>query len=125
MREAYASEFAATIERAEKHIILAKHGQRLLELLDDSPVVPGDTRTSYGHGAQARQILNDAEDDLRDWQPEAPSFGTPVQSPRLKTEKEFNTGEPAVPTEEVAKTPEASGALGMTTSESSRSVDVA
>lgn len=122
MKEAYASEFAATIERAEKQIILARHGQRLLELLDDSPVVPGDSRTSYEHGAQARQILNDAEDDLRDWQPEVPSFSTPLQSPRLKTGKEFSSSEPVAANEDVAK---ASGALGTTTSESSRSVDVA
>ena len=43
---------------------------RLLKLLDDTPVVPGDVRPAYEGGAQARQILNDAEDDLRDWQPE-------------------------------------------------------
>lgn len=47
-----------------------------MELLDDSPVVPGDTRASYEHGAQARQILNDAEDDLRDWQPEAEQYSS-------------------------------------------------
>ncbi|KAI8418562.1 hypothetical protein FOFC_01131 [Fusarium oxysporum] len=80
LKEAYAAEFAATIERAEKQIILAKHGRRLLELLDDSPVVPGDTRVPYQHSSQARQILNDAEDDLRDWRPEAEGFSTPVQS---------------------------------------------
>lgn len=40
---------------------------RLLKLLDDTPVVPGDVRPAYEGGAQARQILNDAEDDLRDW----------------------------------------------------------
>ncbi|KAJ9142213.1 Sphingolipid long chain base-responsive protein LSP1 [Pleurostoma richardsiae] len=71
LKEAYEAEFAAIIERAEKQIILARHGRRLLRLLDDSPVVPGDTRPAYTHGAQARQILNDAEDDLRDWRPEA------------------------------------------------------
>ncbi|PTD12541.1 Sphingolipid long chain base-responsive protein LSP1 [Fusarium culmorum] len=80
LKEAYASEFAATIERAEKQIILAKHGRRLLDLLDDSPVVPGDTRGAYQHSSQARQILNDAEDDLRDWRPEPEGFSTPVQS---------------------------------------------
>jgi hypothetical protein len=43
---------------------------RLLKLLDDTPVVPGDIRPAYEGGAQARQILNDAEDDLRDWRPD-------------------------------------------------------
>ncbi|KAH9206449.1 Eisosome component PIL1-domain-containing protein [Leptodontidium sp. 2 PMI_412] len=70
MKEAYAAEFAATIERAEKQIILARHGRRLLNLLDDTSVIPGDVRPAYEHANQARQILNDAEDDLKDWQPE-------------------------------------------------------
>ncbi|ESZ99142.1 hypothetical protein SBOR_0463 [Sclerotinia borealis F-4128] len=68
IKEAYAAEFEATIERAEKQIILARHGRRLLNLLDDTPIVPGNTRPAFEHGEQARQILNDAEDDLRDWQ---------------------------------------------------------
>ena len=49
--------------------MLARHGRRLLNLLDDAPVVPGDTRSPFQHGAQARQVLNDAEDDLREWTP--------------------------------------------------------
>ena len=61
--------FAATIERAEKQILLARHGRRLLNLLDDTPVVPGDTRPAFEHTHQARQILNDAEEDLREWAP--------------------------------------------------------
>lgn len=70
LRETYNAEFAAIIERAEKQIILARHGQRLLKLLDDSPVVPGDSRPTYNGASQARQVLNDAEDDIRDWRPE-------------------------------------------------------
>ncbi|KAK4197875.1 putative sphingolipid long chain base-responsive protein [Triangularia verruculosa] len=69
LKEAYQAEFLATIERADKQIILARHGLRLLELLDDTPVVPGDVKPAYSHGGQARQILNDAEDDLREWRP--------------------------------------------------------
>ena len=49
--------------------MLARHGRRLLNLLDDTPVVPGDTRPAFEHGSQARQILNDAEEDLREWTP--------------------------------------------------------
>jgi len=70
LKEAYAAEFASTIERAEKQIMLARHGRRLLNLLDDTPVVPGDQRTPYPYSNEARQILNDAEDDLKDWQPD-------------------------------------------------------
>ena len=49
--------------------MLARHGRRLLNLLDDTPVVPGDTRPAFEHAAQARQVLNDAEEDLREWTP--------------------------------------------------------
>ncbi|KAK3310682.1 Eisosome component PIL1-domain-containing protein [Chaetomium strumarium] len=71
LREAYTVEFLATIERAEKQLILARHGLRLLQLLDDSPVVPGDVRPRWAHASQARQVLNDAEDDLREWRLDA------------------------------------------------------
>lgn len=69
LKEAYDIHFAATIERAEKQIILAKYGRRLLNCLDDTPVVPGDVRQPFEHGADARQILNDAEQELQGWQP--------------------------------------------------------
>ena len=47
--------------------MLARHGRRVLNLLDDTPVVPGDTRPVFEHAHQARQVLTDAEEDLRDW----------------------------------------------------------
>lgn len=67
LREAYTLELAATIELAEKQAMLARHGLRLLQLLDVTPSVPGESRPPYPHAGQARQILNDAEDDLREW----------------------------------------------------------
>lgn len=70
LKEAYDIHFAATIERAEKQIILAKHGRRLLNLLDDTPVVPGDVRQPFAHAHQARDVLNDAESELQGWQPQ-------------------------------------------------------
>lgn len=56
---------------------------RLLKLLDDTPVVPGDVRPAYEHGAQARQILNDAEDDLRDWRPDTEALEEASTSARV------------------------------------------
>ena len=69
MKEAYDLHFAATIERAEKQIILAKYGRRLVDLLDDTPVVPGDQRQEFSGSANARQVLSDAEQELQQWQP--------------------------------------------------------
>ncbi|KAK1973079.1 sphingolipid long chain base-responsive protein LSP1 [Colletotrichum sublineola] len=92
LKEAYEAEFAATIERAEKQIILAKHGRRLLQLLDDSPVVPGDMRPAYHHAQQARQILNDAEDDLRDWRPEDDDYAVDPSDSVSNTRRRQSVG---------------------------------
>lgn len=69
IKEAYDLHFAATIERAEKQVILAKYGRRLLNYLDDTPVVPGDVRQPFAHGNEARQVLTDAEQELQQWEP--------------------------------------------------------
>lgn len=37
--------------------------------------MPGDVRPPYAHASQARQILNDAEDDLREWRLDWPLPG--------------------------------------------------
>lgn len=42
-------------------------------------MLPGDVRPVFEHGNQARQILNDAEDDLREWQPELEEVGSSAQ----------------------------------------------
>ncbi|OJD32663.1 sphingolipid long chain base-responsive protein pil1 [Diplodia corticola] len=68
-KEAYDIHLAAVIERAEKQAMLAKHARRVLNLLDDSPIVPGETHPTYGSESAGRDILNDAEDELRAWQP--------------------------------------------------------
>ncbi|POS84690.1 hypothetical protein EPUL_005259 [Erysiphe pulchra] len=70
LKHAYMTEFASIIERAEKQIIIASHGFRLLNLLDDSPILPGDRLRDFPYAGQARQVINDVEDDLKEWQPE-------------------------------------------------------
>ncbi|KAJ5655883.1 hypothetical protein N7507_007833 [Penicillium longicatenatum] len=67
LKEAFDIHTAAVIERAEKQIILARHTRRLLNFIDDSPVVPGDSRRAYDHEFEARAVLEDAEADLRAW----------------------------------------------------------
>jgi len=66
-KEGFDIHLAAVIERAEKQIILARHARRLLHLIDDSPVVPGDARKTYEYADEAREVLADAENDLRAW----------------------------------------------------------
>jgi len=56
------------IERAEKQLLLAKNARKLVDLLDDTPVVPGDERAPFAQSEQARNVLNSAEADLRNWE---------------------------------------------------------
>lgn len=75
-KEAYDIHTAAIIERAEKQILLAKQARRLVDLLDDTPIVPGDAHPPYEDVEVAREILNDAELELRQWRPNV----TPIRS---------------------------------------------
>lgn len=66
-KEAYDLHTAAIIERAEKQIMLATQARRLVNLLDDTPIVPGEERPAYANSEVAREVLNDAEAGLRGW----------------------------------------------------------
>ncbi|EEP76215.1 conserved hypothetical protein [Uncinocarpus reesii 1704] len=68
-KESYDMQLAATIERAEKQLILARHGRRILNLLDDTPLVPGEARKPYEATEQGKQVLEEAEQELRSWEP--------------------------------------------------------
>lgn len=49
--------------------MLATQARQLINMLDDTPIVPGEERPSYDAAEAARQTLNDAEQGLRSWQP--------------------------------------------------------
>jgi len=49
-------------------MILAKHARRLLNLVDDTPIVPGDVHPAFAETEAARQVLTDAEDDLKNYE---------------------------------------------------------
>ena len=66
-KEAYDLHTAAIIERAEKQLILAMQARRVLNLLDDTPIVPGEERAAFAEGPRAQNILSDAETALRSW----------------------------------------------------------
>lgn len=87
LKEAYDIQLAATIERAEKQIILARHARRLLNYIDDSAVVPGDARPAYENELQARQVLEDAETDLRAWEPSVEPIASAARGASVSDEE--------------------------------------
>lgn len=84
-----------------------------MHLLDDSPVVPGDTRPAYANAHQARQVLNDAEDDLRDWQPETENYADAAESEPMQKGKTKDAEEEEE--EEIAEAGEAGKAAALAT----------
>lgn len=66
-KEAYDLHTAAIIERAEKQLILATQARRLINMLDDTPIAPGEERVGFADADKARDVLNDAESALRGW----------------------------------------------------------
>ncbi|KAF2152626.1 hypothetical protein K461DRAFT_256646 [Myriangium duriaei CBS 260.36] len=76
LKEAYDIHTAAIIERAEKQILLARSARKLIDLLDDTPVVPGDEHHPFAHAEEARETLNEAERELRLWEPSWTPIGS-------------------------------------------------
>lgn len=94
-KEAYDLHTAAIIERAEKQIILAKQARNVINLLDDTPIVPGEERQPFPHGDQLQQAMNDAETQLRAWDRHV----EPIHS------SAGNLGKNAMPTAETLESP--------------------
>lgn len=67
LKLAFNYQFDSIREHAEKMALIAGYGKALLELLDDAPVTPGETREAYDGYEASKQIIIDAENALRNW----------------------------------------------------------
>jgi hypothetical protein len=67
IKAAYSYQFDALREHAEKVAIIAGYGKHLLELIDDTPVTPGETRAAYDGYEASKAIIQDCEDALTNW----------------------------------------------------------
>lgn len=70
MKAAFTYQFDAMREHSEKLAILAGFGKHLLELVDDTPVTPGETRVAYDGYEASKAIIQDCEDALTNWVPQ-------------------------------------------------------
>ena len=67
LRAAFNYQFDSIIEHSEKIALIAGYGKALLELMDDSPVTPGETRPAYDGYEASKQIIIDCESALNEW----------------------------------------------------------
>ena len=54
-------------EHSEKLALIAGYGKHLLNLIDDTPVTPGEARPAYDGYDMSKQIIVDCENALSDW----------------------------------------------------------
>jgi hypothetical protein len=69
VKSAFTYQFDALREHCEKLAIIAGYGKHLLELIDDTPVTPGETRPAYDGYDASKAIIQDCEDSLTHWVP--------------------------------------------------------
>jgi len=74
LKEAYTQQINALLERSEKQAILAKYARHLLDLLNDTPVIPGAEKAAYENERAAKEVLLDAEEELARWEPTLESY---------------------------------------------------
>jgi len=70
VKAAFNYQFDGIREHCEKLAIIAGFGKHLLELIDDTPVTPGETREGYDGYEASRAIIQDCEDALTNWVPQ-------------------------------------------------------
>jgi len=67
LKAAFTYQFDAMREHSEKLAMIAGYGKHLLELVDDNPVTPGETRPAYDGYEASKHIIQDCEDALSNW----------------------------------------------------------
>jgi len=67
LKAAFTYQFDALREHSEKMAIIAGYGKHLLELVDDTPVTPGETRQAYDGYETSKAVIQDCEDALTNW----------------------------------------------------------
>ena len=64
LKSAFTYQFDALKEHCEKLAIIAGFGKHLLELVDDTPVTPGETRNAYDGYEASKAYVQRFNDDL-------------------------------------------------------------
>ncbi|EAW06478.1 Eisosome component PIL1/LSP1 family protein [Aspergillus clavatus NRRL 1] len=67
LKAAFQYQFDALREHCEKVAIIAGYGKHLLDLVDDTPVTPGETRQAYDGYDASKAIIQDCEEALTNW----------------------------------------------------------
>lgn len=67
IKAAYSYQFDALREHCEKVAMISGYGKHLLDLIDDTPVQPGEIRRAYDGYEASRAVVQDCENALTNW----------------------------------------------------------
>lgn len=67
LKAAFHYQFDALREHCEKIALIAGYGKHLLDLIDDTPVTPGEMRHTYDGYDASKAIIQDCEEALMNW----------------------------------------------------------
>lgn len=89
MKAAFNYQFDAIREHCEKVALIAGYGKHLLDLIDDTPVTPGEARPAYDSYDISKQIIVDCENALSDWTLDTASVKSrlSVRRPKIRTSR--------------------------------------
>jgi hypothetical protein len=98
LKAAFTYQFDALKEHCEKLAIIAGFGKHLLELIDDTPVTPGETRNAYDGYEASKAIIQDCEDALTNWVAQnaavKPQLSTRARQLSQRRQKGTHQGQP-------------------------------
>jgi uncharacterized protein involved in type VI secretion and phage assembly len=79
-------------EHSEKLALIAGYGKHLLELIDDTPVTPGEARPAYDSYDVSKQIIIDAENALSEWTLDTASVRSKLSVRKPKAKRAVQRG---------------------------------
>jgi len=77
-------------EHSEKLALIAGYGKHLLNLIDDTPVTPGEARPAYDSYDVSKQIIVDCENALSEWTLDTASVKSRLSTRRPKKRVQQN-----------------------------------
>ena len=94
LKAAFNYQFDAMREQSEKLALIAGYGKHLLDLIDDTPVTPGEARPAYDSYDVSKQIIVDCENALSDWTLDNASVRSQlsIRKPKKRTTQQVSSG---------------------------------
>ncbi|KAI5298693.1 hypothetical protein KEM56_003848 [Ascosphaera pollenicola] len=103
VKAAFSYQMDSIREQAEKEALIAGYAKLIIELIDDSPITPGETRTAYDGYEASKAIIQDCENALTQWAPSSAAVkpALSIRTRHLSQRKRRSVQEKQIPEDEI------------------------